>query len=146
MLQKNGFPRNAPMTKTIAVDTNVLLDYLFKRDPGFNRSAKLIEDCLADKVQIFIPNIVFAEVEWVLRSYYKQNKEFIVQFLEGLLVIDGVITEDKVSIRHALNFYRQPNIKFTDSIILTQIQKFDPDEFLTFDEDLKKLYQKSFKN
>ena len=134
------------MIKTIAVDTNVLLDYLFKRDPGFSKSSELIENCLADKVQIFIPNIVFPELEWVLRSYYKQSKEFIVEFLEGLFVMDGVLTEDKFSMQHALNLHRQFNIKFTDSIILTQIQKYSPDEFLTFDEDLKKLYQKSFKN
>ncbi len=134
------------MTKTVAVDTNVLLDYLFKRDPGFSRAFQLVEKCLADKVQIFIPNIVFPELEWVLRSFYKQPRAFIVEFLEGLLVMDGVLTEDKISIQQALNLYRQSNIKFADSIILIQIQNFNPDEFLTFDKDLKKLYQKSFKN
>lgn len=133
------------MIKTVAVDTNVLLDYLFKREPGFSHSFKLIEDCLAGKAQIFIPNIVFPELEWVLRSFYKQTREFIIEFLDGLLVVDGILTEDKVSIQHTLNLYRQSNIKFTDSIILTQVQRFHPDEFLTFDEDLKKLYQRSFK-
>ena len=134
------------MIKTVAVDTNVLLDYLFKREPNFNKSFKLIEDCLAEKVRIFIPNIVFPEIEWVLRSFYKQPKEFIIEFLEGLLVIEGVLTEDKITIQRALNLYRHSNVKFSDSIILIQIQNFNPDEFLTFDEDLKKLYQKSFKN
>ena len=134
------------MKKTVAVDTNVLLDYLFKRNPGFYQSFQLIEACLADKVQIFIPNIVFLELEWVLRSYYKQNKDFIIKFLDGLLVMDGLLTEDKISLRHALNLYRQSSIKFTDAIILIQIEKYSPDEFLTFDKDLKKLYQKSFKD
>ncbi len=138
--------RTSLRVKTIAFDTNVLLDYLFKRDPGFSRSFQLIEDCLVRKVQIFIPNIVFPEIEWVLRSFYKQPKDFIVEFLEGLLVIEGVLTEDKITIQQALNLYRQLNIKFTDSIILIQIQNFNPDEFLTFDEDLKKLYKKSFRN
>ena len=78
--------------------------------------------------------------------FYKQPKEFIIKFLEELLNLDGVLTEDKISIQHALNLYRQSNIKFTDSVILTQVQKFHTDEFLTFDEDLKKLYQKLLKN
>lgn len=129
------------MTKIVAVDTNILLDYLFKRDPGFERSIKLIEECLAEKVQIFIPNIIFPELEWVLRSFYKQSKDFIIKFLEQLLSLNGVITEDKPTMRHALNLYKQSNIQFTDSIILIQIQKFKPDEFLTFDENLKKIYQ-----
>ncbi len=134
------------MIKSVAVDTNVLLDYRLKRKSSFNKVLPLIEACLAGKIQIFIPNIVFPELEWVLRSFYKQPKGLIVKFLESLLSLEGVLTEDKYNMQYALNIFRQSNLKFTDSIILTQVQKFHPDEFLTFDEDLKKLYQRSFKN
>lgn len=129
------------MTKTVAVDTNVLLDYRLKRKPGFDKIRPLIEDCLEGRVKIFIPNIVFPELEWVLRSFYKQPKALIVKFLESLLALDGVLTESKSSIQSALNIFSQSNLQFTDSIILTQIENFGPDEFLTFDENLKKIYQ-----
>lgn len=135
--------KNVHMTKTVAVDTNVLLDYRLKRNPGFDKSFQLISDCLSGQVQIFIPNIVLPELEWVLRSYYKQEKDLIVKFLEDLLTLEGVLTKDKISMQHALNLFRQSNIKFTDSIILTQVQNFQPDEFLTFDENLIKLYQEN---
>lgn len=129
------------MTKTIAVDTNVLLDYRLKRRPGFSKIEGLINDCLSGNVQIFIPDIVFPELEWVLRSYYKEPKEKIIEFLEELLSLDGVIMREKIEVKQALLLFQQINIKLTDAIILNQIQSFRPDEFLTFDENLKKVYQ-----
>lgn len=132
------------MTKTVAVDTNVLLDFLFKRKPGYEKALNLINDCRTEKVQIFIPGIVFPELEWVIRSFYKQPKELILEFLDELISLEGILTEDKVNLQQALNVFRQLNIKFTDSIILTQVQNFKPDEFLTFDENLKKIYQRQF--
>lgn len=132
------------MTKIVAVDTNVLLDYRLKRNPGFNIVQPLIEDCLSGRIQIFIPSIVFPELEWVLRSFYKQPKELILKFLESLLALEGVLTENKPILQNALSIFSQSSLKLTDSIILTQIENFGPDEFLTFDEDLKKIYQRQF--
>lgn len=129
------------MTKTVAVDTNTLLDYCLKRQPGFGKTKQLIIACLDKKTAIFVPNIVFPEIEWVLRSYYKQPKDFIYSFLEELLVLEKLILENKPDMEQALNIFKRSNIKFTDSIILAQIQRVQPDEFLTFDEDLQKLYQ-----
>lgn len=128
------------MIKTVAVDTNALLDYCLQRQPGFKKTKELIKDCLNKKSKIFIPDIVFPEVEWVLRSFYKQPKGFIINFLEELLILEGVILENKLDMEQALNILKQSNIKFTDCIILAQMQRIKPDEFLTFDEDLQKFY------
>lgn len=129
------------MIKTVAVDTNALLDYRLKRQPGFEKTKLLIKACLDKKATIFIPDIVFSEVEWVLRSFYEQSKDSISNFLEELLVLEGVILENKLDMEQALSIFKHSNIKFTDSIILAQIQRIKPDEFLTFDEDLQKFYQ-----
>lgn len=132
------------MTKVIAVDTNVLLDYRLKRQVGLNKAERLIKDCLSGKLEIFIPDIVFPELEWVLRSYYKEPKEKIIEFLEELLSLEGVIMREKDEVKRALLLFEQVNIKLTDAIILIQIQNFEPDEFLTFDENLRKIYQEDF--
>ncbi|MBI2600553.1 hypothetical protein HYW42_01255 [Candidatus Daviesbacteria bacterium] len=69
------------------------------------------------------------------------SKDEICNFLEDLLAEEGIVFEDKPQMQQALNIFKQVGIKFTDSIILTQVEKFNPDEFLTFDEDLEKLYK-----
>ena len=119
-----------------------MLDYRLKRNPGFNEVQSLIENCLSGKIQIFIPNIVFPELEWVLKSFFKQPKELIIKFLESILALDGVLAENKSAMQNALSIFSQSNLTFTDSIILIEIENFSPDEFLTFDEDLKKIYQR----
>ena len=128
--------------KIIAIDTNVLLDFLLKRHPRFNEVKRLFEDCAERKIEIYIPQVVFPEIEWVLRSHYGESKEKIVRFLEELLGLDGIILENKPEIQQATGIYKYANIKFTDSIIAAQMQRIKPDEFLTFDEDLQKFYQR----
>ncbi len=128
--------------KIVAIDTNVLLDLQLKRSPRFNEVKELFNDCINGKIQIFIPQIVFPEIEWVLRSFYKQPKEEIVNFFEELLDFEEVMFENKLEMLQAVSIYKYANIKFTDSIIAAQLQRIKPDEFLTFDEDLKKIYQR----
>lgn len=128
--------------KTTAIDTNALLNYRLERKPYFQQVKKVFERCLEDKEEVFIPNLVFLECEWVLRSYYEQSKDQIIRFFQELLLLDNVILKDKKEIELALNLYKgSTGISFTDCVILNQIQSFGPDEFLTFDDNLKKVYQ-----
>lgn len=127
--------------KILAIDTNVLLDFQLKRHPRFNQVKKIFEDCVDKKIQIFIPQVVFPEIEWVMRSHYKESKDKIIDFFEELLDLEGVILENKPEMQQAVNIFKFANIKFTDSIIAAQMQRIKPDEFLTFDEDLQKFYQ-----
>ena len=128
--------------KTLALDTNALLNYRLERKPYFREVKRSFELCLDGKAEIFIPEPVFLKCEWVLRSFYKQSKDQIIKFSQELLLLDGIILKDKKELELALNLYKNsPGISFTDCVILNQIQSFGPDEFLTFDEDLKKVYQ-----
>ena len=130
--------------KTTAVDTNAILNYRLERKPYFQQVKKLFERCLEGKEEVFIPQAVFLECEWVLRSFYKQSKDQIIKFFQELLLLDNIVLKDKKDIELALNLYRNSSgVSFTDCVILIQIQSFQPDEFLTFDENLIKLYQEN---
>ena len=76
------------MIKIVAVDTNALLDFRLKRELGFKKTKQVIKSCSSRKTRMFIPSIVFPEIEWVLRSFYKQSKELIINFLEELLELE----------------------------------------------------------
>lgn len=127
--------------KTIGIDTNVLISLRKKRDKQSKKAQSLFEDCLKDKLQIYIPDIVIVESEWVLRSYYKQSKEKIIEFLEEIMLIKKVLMQDKKLYALALETFRATNFDLIDSIIITQIQNFKVDKFLTFDEPLKRFYE-----
>ncbi len=128
--------------KTIAFDTNALLNYRLERKPYFEQVKKVFNLCLEGRVEIFIPEAVFLECEWVLRSVYKQPKSNIVKFFQEILLIDNVSLKDKKDLELALNLYKNSSgVSFTDCMIIKQIENFKPDEFLTFDEELKKIYK-----
>lgn len=128
---------------TTAVDTNAVLNYLLERKPNFKRVKQLFERCLEGKEAVFIPNAVFLECEWVLRSVYEQPKDQVIKFFQELLLVDNIFLQDKKDLELALNLYKSYSISFTDCVIIVQIQNFKPDEFLTFDENLMKIYQEN---
>lgn len=130
--------------KSVAIDTNVLVTYRLKRKPHVEKAKRLFEQCLDGKINIILIEGALLETEWVLRSFYKQAKEDILAFFQELIRVDNLITRDKENIEFALNLYKtSTGISFTDCVILTQIQSFNPDEFLTFDEHLKKFYHEN---
>lgn len=132
------------MKRTIAIDTNVILTYRLQREPHFMKVRQLFEDCLAGKLNLFIPMPVYLEVEWVLRSYYKLPKEDLIVFFEDILLTDHLIIDKRSDFMVALSLYRlSTRVSFDDCLILKQVhdKKY---EFLTLDSDLDKLNRTVF--
>ena len=128
--------------KTVGFDTNVLLTLKLKREHGYTKAKALLADCLDEKIRIYLSLPVILEAEWVLRSFYKQSKEKIIEFLEELILINQVILDNKDEVKLSLNLYRHSTeVSFTDCLIATQNKNQKVDEFLTFDSQLSKLYQ-----
>ena len=128
--------------KTVGFDTNVLLTLKLKREHGYTKAKALLTDCLDEKIRIYLPLLVILEAEWVLRSFYRQSKEKIIEFLEELILINQVVLDNKDEVKLSLNLYKHSKgVSFTDSLIVTQIKNQKVDEFLTFDSQLSKLYQ-----
>lgn len=126
--------------KTVGIDTNVLLTLRLHREPYFKKAKDLLERCLDGKIKIYLPFPALLEIEWVLRSFYKQPKEKVTQFFDELLLIDNMVIEQKDIIKFSLNLYKNNNIGFTDSVIIGQTKNKNYD-FLTFDQGLGKLFK-----
>ena len=129
--------RNRSCLLTEVSHINVLVRFLTADDPAqFRRARKIIE-----AGAVFVPKTVLLETEWVLRYYYKEPKEKIVQFFEELLLINDLLTENKANVKYSLNLYNNSQqVNFTDCIIIKQIQNQTPN-FLTFDKHLENLFK-----
>lgn len=129
--------------RKIAIDTNCLLTARLERSYGLSQVKKLFSDCLEGKIELILPETVILETEWVLRSYYKQDKDEIINYLEELLSIDNLKIKGNKDINVALSLYKtSSNISFTDAVILTEVQNANPDEFFTLDKGLESFYQR----
>ena len=128
------------MKKYIA-DTNFILSYLLADNKEDYKKTKIIfEQARIGKCQIEIIQSVFAEVIFVLSSFYEVPKIEIVRILKSLLSYKGVKVDSDIY-SAALDIYLEDNIHIVDSILAVKTL-LSGDELLTFDKKLQNVTSK----
>lgn len=123
------------MKKYIA-DTNFILRYLLADNQEHYKQTEIIfEQARTGKCQITIEQSVFAEVIFVLSSFYKVPRIKIVEILKSLLSYKGIKSDSDIY-PAALDMYLKYNIHIVDSIIAVKTLSSDSD-LLTFDKKLQ---------
>ncbi len=131
---------------TYVVDTNVLLDAFLKREVASDIQ-EILQQAQQSKCALWIPQVVFFETAWVLSSFYKKEKTYIIQLLQTLLGIDMVMTENKEGLVVALDLYASTSsISFSDAYIIAFGLQKNPIKLLTGDSKLDQLYKKQLQN
>lgn len=130
------------MTETILVDANVIIRFLLNDSPKLSKEAKSIFSKAQDGVfNIYIDEVVLAEVIWTLSSFYKIKKEEIAYQLEKLLTQDWIKNPRKSLILKSLSLFKSHNLHYIDCWQLVISGSLNiPLE--TFDAKLKKLKHK----
>ena len=120
--------------KEVIIDTNCVLRFLLDEKP----ESIEVEKLLAKKgLRILVPEIVFAEVVWVLKSFYNVPVNQICSKLEDFLLIESVASNDHVLFK-ALAIFREGKVSFIDSY-LAAVTISSNAKLYTFDQQLKKL-------
>ena len=115
----------------VAVDTNILVRFLVKDDPEqFQRAEQLLQDH-----EIYIPDTVLLETEWVLRFAYNLSPDAILQGFLLLLGMENVNVRDAFAVKQALDWFAQ-KMDFADAWHLALSQSCP--RFATFDDKLVK--------
>ncbi len=115
----------------VAVDTNILVRFLVKDDPEqFQRAEQLLQDH-----EIYIPDTVLLETEWVLRFAYGLPPDAIQQGFLLLLGMENVQVRDAFTVKQALDWFAQ-KMDFADAWHLALSQSCG--RFATFDDKLVK--------
>lgn len=118
----------------IAVDTNVVVRLLTQDDElQFNKSVEIFRE-----QEVFIPDTVILETEWVLRFAYKFKPADICKGLRNLLGLPNAHLADASLIAQVLQWHEN-GLDFADAFHLAQSQHYE--EFYTFDEKFWKKAQ-----
>jgi len=88
----------------------------------------------------FVSDAVLAEIVWVLRSFYKLDKETISGSLARIINIKNIKVLNGFKIREAIDLYQKNNIKFVDALIASH-PKIQSKEMVvvSYDRDFDKL-------
>lgn len=130
------------MKKFTAVDTNIILRFLLNDHPKLSQKAKQIfTQAEKGNSQIYLDEVIIAEVVRVLLSFYKKDKDEIIEQLTKLVSRPWVINEQKQTILAAFEMYRLTKFAYIDCWIYI-LSKEENYQFETFDVSLKKYSSK----
>jgi predicted nucleic-acid-binding protein len=110
----------------IAVDTNIVVRFLTRDDPAqFEQSVRIFSTH-----EVFIPDTVILEAEWVLRYAYEFEPVQVREALRKLFGLPNVHLRDTTPIALALQWYEH-GLDFADALHLAlsqhcqHVQTFD---------------------
>lgn len=116
------------------VDTNIILRYLLNDNEEMNKVATEI----IENNEIFIPTEVIVEASYVLNKVYNVEKNDILNVVQQLLNMEGIVFQNKETIELAFKTYSKKNLDIVDCILFAYY-KNEHLEVKTFDKKLAKL-------
>jgi predicted nucleic acid-binding protein len=85
----------------ILIDTDVILDFFFDRQPFSENAAKVFSLCELQEIKGFVTPVIISNVYYLLRQTAKHEK--VVEKLKLLVSITEILVIDKAIIVQALN-------------------------------------------
>jgi predicted nucleic acid-binding protein len=85
----------------VLIDTDVILDFFFDREPFAEYAAQIIGLCEMNKIRGFVTPVICSNVYYLLRQNARHDK--VIDNLKQLLMITDVLSMDKEVVSNALN-------------------------------------------
>lgn len=126
------------MTKKKPVlDTNLIIRFLTEDNPIQAKKVKALLEKATEK-SLWIPDLIIAEITYVLLSFYQLPKSQVITKITALINFPKIKTNQKI-LRATLHLYQKNNISFADAY-LGALVKIKKASFLyTFDQKLIKI-------
>lgn len=87
--------------KKVLIDTDVILDFFFEREPFSDNAAKVLSQCERKIIVGYVTPVILSNVYYLLSKNTKPEK--VIEKLKKLLIFLDVLTIDKRTIVAALN-------------------------------------------
>ena len=87
--------------KSVLIDTDVILDFFFDRQPFSESAAQVFSLCETQEIKGFVTPVIISNVYYLLRQTAKHEK--VIEKLKLLLSITDILVIDKAVILQALN-------------------------------------------
>lgn len=125
----------------LLIDSNIFLR-VFVRDheEKWQDCMKVIRAITEKRLQAYIPLLVVIEVQFVLDSFYRFEKNRIVEAIESMKAIKNLQFTDDISLENATDLFKTHNVKFTDCLLASskRIQEGNA-AIVSYDRDFDKL-------
>lgn len=122
------------------IDANIILRFLTNDLPDqANRAASLLQRLEEHRETVFLPDLILADIIWVLEGYYHQTRKRIRDMMIAILSLPGIKFSNKDLAFNALDIYVEKNIDWTDAFIASQMVAQGITEIYSFDKHFEKI-------
>ena len=123
-----------------AIDANIILRYLTNDVPSQAKQAEeLLKRVEEGSEEVFLPDIILADIIWILEGYYKQPREEIREWITAIISLQGLIFSDKDTALNALDIYLDKKIDWSDAFAASQMLQREITEIYSFDRHFDKI-------
>ena len=121
---------------TAFVDTNVLVRHLTGDSPEHAARATRY---LASADELLLPDLIFAEVAYVLESFYEVPRAEVARALRAILAFPAVRVLDEPLLLRAVEIYDVHRIDFADAYLVACAEATGVGVVASFDRSLDRL-------
>ena len=124
----------------VYADTNLFIRF-FTGEPASqaHESKKFLEQVSKGKYELFVCDLIFAEIIYVLESVYQLDRNAVVEKMLAIIETSNTVIENRRIILRALDLYEEKNIDFIDAYLVSHSVKNNCTIIFTFDKDFKKI-------
>lgn len=115
------------------VDTNVLIRHLTGDPPEQARRATAF---LAAADELLVPDLVVAEVVFVLESFYETARPRIAELVRAIVAFPAVVVVDAALLLRAVELYELERLDFVDSYLVASAERTGVGAVASFDRAL----------
>lgn len=122
-----------------ALDTNILLRYI-ENDDGIQskKVGDLVDNAIINKERFFVSVLVVLELDWVLSSSFKLDRQEIIEILLDLMELEVFDFQYETVVKKTLLFAKTNSYDLSDLLIGAIAKANDCTTTLTFDKKASK--------
>lgn len=121
---------------TAFVDTNVLVRHLTGDPPS---QAARATAYLRRADELLVPDLILAEVSYVLESYYETPRRQVAETLRAILAFPAVRVVDAELVLRAIEAYDHDRLDFADAYLVASAERTGIGEIVSFDRGIDRV-------
>jgi predicted nucleic acid-binding protein len=121
---------------TAFVDTNVLVRHLTGDPP---EQAERATRFLADADELLLPDLILAEVAYVLESYYEAPRTQVATSLRAILAFPPIRVLDAELLQRAVEVYDVDRLDFADAYLVASAERTGIGVIASFDRSIDRV-------
>ena len=118
------------------VDTNVLIRHLTGDPPGQAAQATRL---LSQAGQLLLPDLIVAEVVYVLESFYEVPRTRVAELVRAVIAFPAIEVADEPALLRAVEVYEVHRLDFADAYLVAEAEISGVNAVASFDKAIERV-------